>query len=220
MAKPGALEAPPFAHHAGDVDGAGQHPPARQALTAEPRPCALDPLDLTAVAPLSPGVDPLAHTDDVLGHARIAREIAPIGVATGEACQNRVIFKQLLQAHAIRFLQVDSCRMAGVNEVLPVLLMAEKFGVAVCPHAGGVGLCEYVQHIAAFDYIAVSGTLENRVCEFVDHLHEHFVDPCRTRGSRYLLPEAPGYSITMKAESLDDHEFPAGRVWREEPVSA
>jgi len=153
--------------------------------------------------------------DDVLGHARIAKAVAPIGVATGEVCQNRVIFKQLLQANAIKYLQVDSCRMGGVNEVLAVLLMAAKFGVAVCPHAGGVGLCEYVQHISIFDYIAISADLEGRVCEYVDHLHEHFVDPCVVRNARYVAPSHPGYSITMKPESLDAYEFPAGRVWRE-----
>ncbi len=152
--------------------------------------------------------------DDVLGHAAIAKAIAPIGVATGEACQNRVIFKQLLQAGAIRFLQVDSCRMGGVNEALAVILMAEKFGVPVCPHAGGVGLCEYVQHLSIFDYVAVSGRLENRVCEYVDHLHEHFVDPCVIRNARYVAPTAPGYSITIKPESLDEYEFPAGKAWR------
>ncbi|HEX8154177.1 MAG TPA: enolase C-terminal domain-like protein, partial [Thermoanaerobaculia bacterium] len=122
---------------------------------------------------------------------------------------------QLLQADAIKFLQVDSCRMGGVNEVLAVLLMAAKFGVAVCPHAGGVGLCEYVQHISIFDYIAVSASLEDRVCEYVDHLHEHFVDPCITRDARYVTPTLPGYSITIKDESLDAYEFPAGRVWRD-----
>jgi L-fuconate dehydratase len=151
--------------------------------------------------------------DDVLGHATIAKAIAPIGVATGEMCQNRVTFKQLLQADALRFLQVDSCRMGGVNEVLAVLLMAAAFGVAVCPHAGGVGLCEYVQHLAIFDYVAVSGSLENRVCEYVDHLHEHFIDPCVIRNARYLAPTRPGYSISMKPASLDAYEFPGGAAW-------
>ncbi|MGZ8869226.1 MAG: enolase C-terminal domain-like protein [Thermoanaerobaculia bacterium] len=153
--------------------------------------------------------------DDVLGHARIAREIAPIRVAAGEVVQNRVIFKQLLQAKGISFLQIDSCRIGGVNEVLAVLLMAEKFGVPVCPHAGGVGLCEYVQHLSIFDYISVSASLENRVCEYVDHLHEHFVDPCIAKSARYVTPTRPGYSITMKDESLDAYEYPAGRVWRD-----
>jgi L-fuconate dehydratase len=152
--------------------------------------------------------------DDAVGHAAIAKAIAPIKVATGEACANRVIFKQLLQLGALGFCQVDSCRVAGVNEVLSILLMAAKFGVPVCPHAGGVGLCEYVQHLAIFDYIAVGASLENRVCEYVDHLHEHFVEPVRIRGARYLAPTAPGYSITMKPESLDRYEFPSGAAWR------
>jgi L-fuconate dehydratase len=152
--------------------------------------------------------------DDVLGHATIAKAIAPIRVATGEHCQNRVIFKQLLQAKAIGFCQVDACRLGGVNEVLAVLLMAAKFGVPVCPHAGGVGLCEYVQHISLFDYIAVSGSLEDRVLEYVDHLHEHFVDPVAIRGGRYMPPSKPGYSITMKPGSLREYEFPTGPAWR------
>lgn len=151
--------------------------------------------------------------DDVLGHAAIARAIAPIGVATGEACQNRVIFKQLFQAQAIRFCQVDSCRLGGVNEILAVMLMAAKFGVPVCPHAGGVGLCEYVQHLALIDYICISGSLEGRVLEYVDALHEHFVDPVVVERGRYRAPRRPGYSIEMKPESLDAHEFPRGRVW-------
>ena len=152
--------------------------------------------------------------DDVLGHAAIAKAVAPIRVATGEACQNRVIFKQLLQAKAIRICQIDSCRVGGVNEVLSILLMAKKFGVPVCPHAGGVGLCEYVQHLAIFDYIAVNPSLEGRVCEFVDHLHEHFVEPVRIVKGRYAAPTAPGYSIEMKRASLDEYEFPGGAAWR------
>ena len=152
--------------------------------------------------------------DDVLGHATIAKAIAPIRVATGEHCQNRIVFKQLLQAKAIGFCQIDACRLGGVNEVLAVLLMATKFGVPVCPHAGGVGLCEYVQHLSLFDYIAVSGSLQDRVLEYVDHLHEHFVDPVRIRGSRYQVPDAPGYSIAMKPESLRDYAFPGGVAWR------
>jgi L-fuconate dehydratase len=140
--------------------------------------------------------------DDVLGHAAIARAIAPIKVATGEQCANRVMFKQLLQADAIGICQIDACRLGGVNEVLAVLLMAAKFGIPVCPHAGGVGLCEYVQHLAIFDYLCVSGSLDGRVVEYVDHLHEHFVDPVIVRNARYVVPTAPGYSITMRAESL------------------
>jgi L-fuconate dehydratase len=152
--------------------------------------------------------------DDVLGHAAIARGVAPIGVATGEHCQNRVIFKQLLQAGAIKFCQIDSCRLGGVNEVLAVLLMAAKFNVPVCPHAGGVGLCEYVQHLSIFDYIAVSASLENRVLEYVDHLHEHFVNPVVMKGDRYMPPRAPGYSIEIKPESLARYEYPGGEAWK------
>jgi L-fuconate dehydratase len=151
--------------------------------------------------------------DDVLGHARIARAIAPIGVATGEHCQNRVLFKQLFQADAIRFCQLDACRLGGVNEVLAVLLLAAKFGVPVCPHAGGVGLCEYVQHIAMFDYIAVSASLDGRVLEYVDHLHEHFRTPVRMQHGRYLPPTAPGYSVEMHPPSLQEYAFPGGHAW-------
>jgi L-fuconate dehydratase len=152
--------------------------------------------------------------DDVLGHAAIAKAVAPIGVATGEHCQNRVIFKQLLQADAISFCQIDAARLGGVNEVLAVLLMAAKFGVPVCPHAGGVGLCEYVQHLSIFDYICVGASLENRVLEYVDHLHEHFVDPVTIRNGRYMPPEKPGYSIEMHAVSLETYEFPTGEAWK------
>src|SRR3984957_15445262 len=152
--------------------------------------------------------------DDILGHARIRRE-AGVRIATGEHCQNRVIFKQLLQAGAIDVCQIDSCRLAGVNENLAVLLMAAKFGVPVCPHAGGVGLCEYVQHLSAFDYIAVSASLENRVTEYVDHLHEHFLDPVRIRNAHYVLPGKPGYSAEMYPQTLIDYRFPDGKVWRE-----
>ncbi|MFI5006412.1 MAG: L-fuconate dehydratase [Solirubrobacterales bacterium] len=152
--------------------------------------------------------------DDVLGHAAIARAVGPVLVATGESCPNRVIFKQLLQAKAIGICQIDSCRVGGVNEVLSILLMARKFGVPVCPHAGGVGLCEYVQHLAIFDYIAVNPSLEGRVCEFVDHLHEHFVDPVRIVNAHYMAPLVPGYSIEMKAASLDEFEFPGGAAWK------
>jgi L-fuconate dehydratase len=152
--------------------------------------------------------------DDILGHAAIRRRIAPIGVATGEHCHNRVMFKQLLQAQAIDFCQIDSCRLGGLNEVIVVLLMAAKFGVPVCPHAGGVGLCEYVQHISLFDYICVSASLENRVLEYVDHLHEHFVDPVVVRNGRYMPPQLPGYSIELHAASLDEFHFPGGAAWQ------
>lgn len=156
------------------------------------------------------------NPDDVLGHAAIAKAVAPIGVATGEHCHNRVMFKQMLQANALSYCQIDSCRLAGVNEVIAVLLMAAKFGVPVCPHAGGVGLCEYVQHLSIFDYIAVSGSLDGRRIEFVDHLHEHFLDPVIIRSGRYMPPSAPGYSITMKPESLATFEFPNGGAWKNE----
>ncbi|HEX2716526.1 MAG TPA: L-fuconate dehydratase [Gemmatimonadaceae bacterium] len=152
--------------------------------------------------------------DDILGHAAIARAIAPIAVATGEQCHNRVMFKQLMQADAIGFCQIDSCRLGGVNEVLAVLLLAAKFGVPVCPHAGGVGLCEYVQHLAIFDYICVSASLEDRIVEYVDHLHEHFLDPVVVRGGRYMPPTAPGYSIEMRPESLATYSYPNGPAWR------
>ena len=151
--------------------------------------------------------------DDVLGHAAIARAVAPVGVATGEHCQNRVVFKQLMQAEAISFCQIDSCRLGGVNEVIAVLLLAAKFGVPVCPHAGGVGLCEYVQHLSVFDYVRVGASLENRVLEYVDHLHEHFLDPVKIKDGRYMPPERPGYSIEMYPESLDEFEFPVGSAW-------
>jgi L-fuconate dehydratase len=154
--------------------------------------------------------------DDILGHATIAKAVAPVGVATGEHCHNRVMFKQFFQAGAMSYCQIDSCRLAGVNEVIAVLLMAAKFGVPVCPHAGGVGLCEYVQHLSIFDYVAVSGSLSGRRIEYVDHLHEHFIDPVVVRNGRYMPPSAPGYSITMKPESLKHFEFPNGGAWKNE----
>jgi L-fuconate dehydratase len=155
------------------------------------------------------------HADDVLGHARIARSLPDsCRVATGEVAANRVIFKQLLQAGAIGTCQVDACRIGGVNEVLSVLLMAAKFGVPVCPHAGGVGLCEYVQHLSIFDYLRVGTSLDGRMVEYVDHLHEHFVDPVVVTGGRYRLPTAPGYSVAMKPESVAEFSFPDGPVWR------
>jgi L-fuconate dehydratase len=151
--------------------------------------------------------------DDILGHAAIARGIAPIRVATGEHVQNRVVFKQLLQAEALSVLQLDSARVAGVNENIAILLLAAKFGVPVCPHAGGVGLCELVQHLSMFDYVAVSGTTENRVIEFVDHLHEHFLDPVVIRDGHYVAPVKPGFGAEMDAETLDDYRYPNGKIW-------
>ena len=125
-----------------------------------------------------------------------------------------MIFKQLLQARAIRFCQIDACRLAGINEALAVMLLAAKFDVPICPHAGGVGLCEYVQHLSIFDYTAVSGSLEDRLVEYVDHLHEHFLDPVTIRNGRYVPPQAPGASIEMKPESLTEYAFPEGKAWR------
>ncbi|XP_065843273.1 mitochondrial enolase superfamily member 1-like [Oscarella lobularis] len=155
--------------------------------------------------------------DDVLGHAAIKKALAPfgIGVATGEQCQNRVVFKQFLQSGAMDFCQIDAARVGGVNENLAIILMAAKYKVPVCPHAGGVGLCEYVQHLSIFDYICVSGSLENRVIEYVDHLHEHFLHPCAVRNGCYVVPEASGYSIEMKPDSLKAYEYPDGPKWRE-----
>ncbi|MER7394244.1 enolase C-terminal domain-like protein [Streptomyces sp. NPDC000151] len=151
--------------------------------------------------------------DDVLGHAAIARQIGPTHVATGEHAHNAVMFKQFLQADAIGICQIDACRLGGVNEAVAALLLAAAHGVPVCPHAGGVGLCELVQHLSLFDYITVSGSLENRVIEYVDHLHEHFHDPVRIRGSRYLVPEAPGYSARIRRETLERYRYPEGPVW-------
>jgi L-fuconate dehydratase len=154
------------------------------------------------------------HADDVLGHAAIQRALGDrCKVATGEVAANKVIFKQLLQAGAIGIMQVDACRVAGVGEVLAELLMAAKFGVTVCPHAGGVGLCEYVQHLSFFDYLRVSRSMEGRMIEYVDHLHEHFTDPVQTSGGRYLLPARPGYSVEMQPESVARYRFPEGPAW-------
>jgi L-fuconate dehydratase len=152
--------------------------------------------------------------DDILGHATIARAVAPIRVATGEHVHNRVMFKQLLQAEAISVCQIDACRLGGVNEVLAVLLMAAEFGVPVCPHAGGVGLCELVQHLSIVDYVCVSGSLEGRMIEYVDHLHEHFLDPVVIRDARYVVPTKPGYSAEMRPGSLARFRFPDGDEWR------
>jgi L-fuconate dehydratase len=150
--------------------------------------------------------------DDVLGHAAIQRAIAPTRVATGEHAHNAVMFKQLLQAEAIGICQVDACRLAGVNEAVAVILLAAAHGVPICPHAGGVGLCELVQHLSMFDYIAVSGELDNRVVEYVDHLHEHFVDPVRMNKARYLPPKWPGYA-EIKRDSLERYRYPDGPLW-------
>ncbi|HLO96427.1 MAG TPA: L-fuconate dehydratase [Burkholderiaceae bacterium] len=145
--------------------------------------------------------------DDVEGHRAIREAVQPMRVATGEMCQNRILFKQFIMRGAIDVVQIDSCRLGGVNEILAVMLMAAKHGLPVCPHAGGVGLCEYVQHLSMIDYLCISATRDGRVIEYVDHLHEHFVDPCVVRGAAYLPPEAPGFSITMKPESLAQYAF-------------
>ena len=152
--------------------------------------------------------------DDILGHARIRCAVKPIRIATGEHCHNSVMFKQLLQAGSIDVCQIDSCRVAGVNENLAIILMAAKFGVPVCPHAGGVGLCEYVQHLSIFDFLGVSCSLENRVIEYVDHLHEHFRYPVKIRRGHYLVPTDPGYSCEILPESLKKFCFPEGEIWR------
>jgi L-fuconate dehydratase len=151
--------------------------------------------------------------DDILGHAAIAQAVAPVRVATGEHVQNRVVFKQMLQARSLSFLQIDSARVAGVNENIAILLLAAKFGVPVCPHAGGVGLCELVQHLSMFDLIAVSGSTDNRVIEFVDHLHEHFLDPVVIRDGHYQAPTRPGFSAEMDADTLGDYRYPTGKIW-------
>ncbi|WP_405995397.1 enolase C-terminal domain-like protein [Streptomyces sp. NBC_00986] len=151
--------------------------------------------------------------DDILGHAAIRKALSPVKVATGEHTHNQVMFKQLLQAGSLDILQMDASRTAGVTENVAILLLAAKFGVPVCPHAGGVGLCEMVQHLAMFDYVAVSGTTENRVIEYVDHLHEHFTDPVRIREGHYLAPTAPGISAELHPDSVAAHRYPEGPVW-------
>jgi L-fuconate dehydratase len=170
---------------------------------------------IRALAPFDPWwVEEPTSPDDVLGHAAIRAAVAPVRIATGEHTQNRVMVKQLLAGRAIDVLQIDATRVAGVNENIANLLLAAKFGVPVCPHAGGVGLCELVQHLAMFDYLAVSGDRRDRVIEYVDHLHEHFTDPVVVTGGRYAAPTAPGFSARLRADSLADHLFPSGAVWR------
>jgi L-fuconate dehydratase len=153
--------------------------------------------------------------DEILGLAAIRAAIAPVRVAVGEHVANRVIFKQLLQANAVDVLNIDACRVAGVNENVAILLMAAKFGIPVCPHAGGVGLCEMVQHLAMFDFISVSGTTADRVLEYVDHLHEHFTHPVKVIAGRYVAPASPGFSAMLRPDSLRDYEFPQGAAWQQ-----
>ncbi|MCS2159357.1 L-fuconate dehydratase [Scandinavium sp. H11S7] len=147
--------------------------------------------------------------DDIEGHRKIRQAVAPVKVATGEMCQNRIMFKQFIMREAIDVVQIDACRMGGVNEVLAVMLMAAKYNLPVCPHAGGVGLCEYVQHLSMIDYLCIAGTHEGRVIEYVDHLHEHFVHPCDIRGAAYMPPKAPGFSIEMHPASIEKYRYHA-----------
>ncbi|WP_410642057.1 enolase C-terminal domain-like protein [Amycolatopsis sp. lyj-346] len=171
---------------------------------------------MTALAPHDPyWIEEPTSPDDILGHAAIAKALAPIKIATGEHVQNRVMFKQLLQANAISVLQLDAARVGGFNENLAILLLAAKFGVPVCPHAGGVGLCELVRHLSMFDFVAVSGTDADRSIEWVDHLHEHFTDPAVVEGGRYLAPTAPGFSARMHDATLRRFRFPDGPEWTE-----
>ncbi|MFF5290347.1 enolase C-terminal domain-like protein [Paractinoplanes globisporus] len=189
-------------------------PDIRIAVDANQRwdvPIAID--WIRALAPYDPWwIEEPTSPDDILGHAAIARAIAPIKVATGEHVQNRIVFKQMLQAGSLDYLQLDAARVAGVNENIAILLLAAKFGVPVCPHAGGVGLCELVQHLSMFDYVAVSGSMDDRIIEYVDHLHEHFVNPVVVRDGRYQAPTAPGFSSEMRAESLAIHRMDSART--------
>ncbi|PRX10609.1 UNVERIFIED_ORG: L-fuconate dehydratase [Martelella mediterranea] len=163
---------------------------------------------VNALAPFRPYfIEEPTSPDDVAGHRKIREAVAPIRVATGEMCQNRIMFKQFIAGGAIDIVQIDACRIGGLNEVLSVLLMAAKFGLPVWPHAGGVGLCEYVQHLSMIDYLAVSGTKKGRVIEYVDHLHEHFVEPCRIEKAAYMPPEMPGFSVEMKPETLHNYAY-------------
>jgi L-fuconate dehydratase len=168
------------------------------------------------LAPFKPvWIEEPTSPDDILAHAMIAKELNPlgIGVATGEQCQNRVVFKQLLQAKALQFCQIDATRLGGVNEVISVILMAHKFKVPVCPHAGGVGLCEYIQHLAIWDFVAVSGSLDNKMAEYVDHLSQHFESPSSMKGGSYVVPLESGYCCRIKPESRAHFRFPNGTYW-------
>jgi L-fuconate dehydratase len=191
-------------------------PDVRIAVDANQRWGVVEAISWTAaLAPYDPWwIEEPTSPDDVLGHAAIRRAIAPIRVATGEHVANRVMFKQLLQAGAVDVVQIDACRVGGVTENVAILLLAAKYGVPVCPHAGGVGLCELVQHLAMFDYVSVSASWQDRAIEYVDHLHEHFVDPVVLRAARYQAPMAPGFSAQLRPESLAGYRFPDGPAWR------
>lgn len=190
-------------------------PDIRMAIDANQRWNVGEAIEWTrALAEFDPyWVEEPTSPDDVLGHAAIRRAVAPVKVATGEHVQNRIIFKQLLQAGAIDILQIDAARVGGVNENLAILLLAAKFGVPVCPHAGGVGLCELVQHLSMFDYVALAGTTQDRVIEYVDHLHGHFIDPVVIRDGHYTAPTAPGFSAAMRPESIAEYTYPDGAFW-------
>jgi L-fuconate dehydratase len=169
---------------------------------------------MRSLAPFDPcWIEEPTSPDDILGHAAIATAVAPIKVATGEHVQNRIVFKQLLQAGAISVLQLDATRVGGVNENIAIMLLAAKFGVPVCPHAGGVGLCELVQHLSMFDFVVLGGALDDHVAEYVDHLHEQFLEPVQILEGRYVVPDAPGFSAELRPETLAEFHYPDGPAW-------
>ncbi|MFJ4191845.1 enolase C-terminal domain-like protein [Kitasatospora sp. NPDC089509] len=190
-------------------------PGIRLAVDANQRWNVAEAIDWTrALAEFDPyWIEEPTSPDDILGHAAIRAAVAPVKVATGEHAQNRIVVKQLLQAGAIDILQLDAARVGGVNENLAILLLAARYGVPVCPHAGGVGLCELVQHLAMFDFVALSGSTEDRVIEYVDHLHEHFLDPVVIDRGRYRAPRAPGFSAAMLPDSISRYTYPDGGFW-------
>ncbi len=196
-------------------------PGVRIAVDANQRWNVREAIDWTnALAEFDPyWIEEPTSPDDVLGHAAVRRAVAPVKVATGEHVQNRIVFKQLLQADALDVLQIDAARVGGVNENLAILLLAAKYGVPVCPHAGGVGLCELVQHLSMFDYVALSGTTEDRVIEYVGHLHEHFAEPVLIRDGHYDAPLAPGFSAAMLPESIARYTYPDGEFWAADRAS-
>ncbi|MFG2433801.1 L-fuconate dehydratase [Streptomyces sp. NPDC048508] len=190
-------------------------PDIRIAIDANQRWNVDEAIDWTrALAEFEPyWIEEPTSPDDILGHAAVRSAVAPVKVATGEHVQNRIVFKQLLQAGSVDVLQIDAARVGGVNENLAILLLAAKFGIPVCPHAGGVGLCELVQHLSMFDFVALAGTTDDRVVEYVDHLHDHFTEPVVIRDGRYTAPTAPGFSATMRPESIAEFTYPDGTFW-------